>query len=143
MLPVVFINCSRHPFLKKIMDFQKEYETRTRNMLGRFLGERVLFAETGHGKPVVRCSAVISEIIEVYTQEAWNKYLRAACIPAGSTYDWQPGTRKKVLYRLTDVVACDPFTPPEGIRHGRVWMEYEPRINHRVPVSSAGVLLNR
>lgn len=124
MTPVVFINCSRHPFLEKIMGFQKEYETRTRNMLGRFLGERVLFAETGHGKPVVRCSAVISEIIEVYTQEAWNKYLRAACIPAGSTYDWQPGTRKKVLYRLTDVIACDPFTPPEDVRHGRVWMEY-------------------
>lgn len=126
MTPVVFVNCSRFPFLRKIMDRSKPFETRTRNMLGRFLGERVLFAETGHGRPVVRCSAVIAEIIEVYTREAWNRYREAACIPAGSQYDWQPGTRKKVLYRLEDVQPVSPFTPPEGVRHGRVWMEYLP-----------------
>lgn len=125
MIPVVFINCRRHPFVDDIIDGRKLYETRTRNTLRNLIGHRILIAETGHGKPVVRCSAVISEIIEVYTREAWNKYIRSACIKPGSEYDWQPEAKKKVLYRLTGVVACHPFTPPENTRHGRVWMEYD------------------
>lgn len=124
MTPIVFINCKKHPFVDQIMSGQKAYETRTRNTLGRFLGERILLAETGYRKPFVRCSAVISEIVEVFNRDEWIKYLRDACIPEGSTYDWQPWTKKKVLYKLADVIPFAPFTPPEGRRHGRVWMEY-------------------
>lgn len=124
MLPIIFINCRKRPFLDQILLGDKRYETRTRNMLGRFLGERVLLAETGNGRPVVRCSAVITEVHAVYTQECWEKFRSSARIPKGSEYDWKPETKVKWLYKLDGVVACYPFTPPESIRHGRVWMEY-------------------
>lgn len=125
MTPIIFINCKHEPFVALIMEGRKLYESRTRDMLGRFLGERVLIAETGKGKPVVRCSALISEIHTFYVQEAWERYRERACIRSGSEYDWHDGTKKKLLYRLTDVRQVEPFTPPEGRRHGRTWMEYK------------------
>lgn len=125
MTPIVFINCKREPFVSLIISGQKQYETRTRNMLGRFLGERILIAETGNGKPVVRCSARITGTIATYVSEAWERYRARACIRSGSSYDWQDGTRVKWLYKLEDVQPVDPFTPPEGRRHGRTWMEYK------------------
>ena len=124
MTPIIFINSKSAPFVRWIMDGKKTFETRTRNTLKNLIGIRVMIAETGHGKPVVRCSAVVSEIIEVFTREAWDKYVRSACILAGSEYDWKPGTKKKVLYQLSDVRPVAPFIPPENRRHGRVWMEY-------------------
>ena len=124
MTPVIFINCKKQPFIDQIIAGDKIFETRTRNTLGRMLGNRVLLAETGSGRPLVRCSAKVKEIIAVYTREAWSKYTFGACIQPGSEYDWKTGTKVKWLYWLTDVTPCDPFTPPEGRRHGRVWMEY-------------------
>lgn len=125
--PVIFINCSRYPFIEWIMGGLKEYETRTRNTLGRFTGERVLFAETGHGTPVVRFSAVIDQVVSVRSREAWDEYLQATWIPVGSSYDWQPDTKVKWLYRIKDVrPVADPFRLPQSCRrHGRVWAEYE------------------
>ena len=126
MIPAVFINCKRYPFIDQILRPIKLYETRTRNTLGRFLGERVLLVETGHGKPIVRGSAVISSVLQCFTRDAWETYRSSACIEAGSDYDWKPDTKKKVLYQLTDVQACEPFQLPESCRrHGRVWAEYE------------------
>ena len=125
MIPVIFINCKRFPFVKDIMSYLKQFETRNRNTLGRFLGERVLLAETGNGSPLVRCYATIDHYIEVYTREQWEEYLEASWVPVGSSYDWQPDTKKKVLYHLTDIQPVTPFRLSSGRRHGRVWMEYE------------------
>lgn len=129
MIPAIFINCKRYPFIWHIITGTKKYETRTRNTLGRFLGERVLLVETGHGKPIVRCSAVIDRIVEVHTEDAWLPYIMDADISNGSEYDWQPDTKKKVLYHLTDVHQVEPFPLPDSCRrHGRVWAEYEGRV---------------
>lgn len=129
MTPIIFINCSDLAYVDSIMTGTKKYETRTRNtlkaLLSWSLGERVLIAETGHGAPVVRCSAVIDRITEVFTEEDWLPYVMDADIAVGGKYDWKPDTKKKVLYHLTDVRPVKPFTPPEGKRHGRVWMEYD------------------
>ena len=129
MTPVIFINCSDHPFVDDIIDGQKTYETRTRNtlksLLNWALGERVLIAETGHGDPVVRCSAVIDHFGAVYTEDRWNDLRKVHHVPVGSDYDWKPDTRVKYLYHLTDVKALAPFRlPPDSRRHGRVWAEY-------------------
>ena len=125
MIPVVFINCRKEPFVDDIIGGLKQYETRTRNTLGRFLGEPILIAETGHGRPIVKAYAVIDEIISVRSKEIWDEYLECTWVPVGSSYDWQPGTKVKWLYHLKDVIPiADPFTPPKGRRHGRVWMEY-------------------
>ena len=124
MTPIIFINCKDEPFVDDILGGLKQYETRNRNTLKRFLGTRVLLAETGHGRPIVKGSATIADIVEVFTREAWEDYLQFTWVPVGSKYDWQPDTKKKVLYRLTDVQSYIPFIPAKDRRHGRVWMEY-------------------
>lgn len=126
MIPVVFINCRLFPFLAWIISGRKVYETRTWDTLRALVGQRVYLAETGRGcRPVVRCSCVIDHSLtcDLATFQAL-RHLHS--VPAGSVYDWHAGTRKKVLYRLADVQPVDPFTVPEGPRHGRVWMEYNP-----------------
>ena len=69
MIPVLFINCLRERFVDWIIGGLKLYETRTRNtlkkLLDTYLGERILIAETGRGDPLVRCSAVIDQVIAV------------------------------------------------------------------------------
>lgn len=129
MIPAVFINCRQHPFAQEILSGRKLYETRTRNMLGRFLGDRILIVETGNGSPLVVGSAMIDCIISVRTRPAWNRYRQDACIPVGSSYDWQPDTKVKWLYRLKDVRKVDPFPlPQDARRHGRVWAEYNEEV---------------
>ena len=124
MTPVIFINCTAEPYVDDIMSYLKQYETRTRNTLGRFLGERVLFAETGHGRPLVKCSAVIDQVVSVSTREQWEEYLELTWIPVGSVHDWQPDTKVKWLYHLTNVKPVVPFRlGPDCRRHGRVWAE--------------------
>ena len=123
-VPVVFINCSRFPFLDLIIDEYKLDETRTRNTLRAVVGKRVLLAETGHGRPpLVRASAVIGAPVVIRSREEWDRLRSRHRVPAGSAYDWTPSTTVKYLYPITGVVACRPFTPAEGVRHGRVWME--------------------
>ena len=122
MIPVIFINCKEYPFVEWILSGTKQYETRNVNTLGRFIDERVLLAETGSGRPIVKGSAVISEVIEVYTANEWRAHITREDVPSGSTYDWNQDTRKKVLYKLTDIKRISPFIP-EGPRHGRTWME--------------------
>lgn len=124
MMPIIFINCSEYPFIDHIINNSKLYETRNKNTLKRFIGKRILLAETGKGKPVVRCSAVIRSVSVALSRSAWETVRPACCIRSGSRYDWQPETKEKYLYELSGVVACHPFTPPEDVRHGRVWMEY-------------------
>lgn len=127
MIPVIFINCTDHPYIDAIMSGTKTYETRTRNTLKALmslaLGERVLIAETGHGAPVVRCSAVIDHFGAVYTEDRWNSLRNTHRVPKDSKYDWKPDTKVKWLYHLSDVRPVEPFTP-SGKRHGRVWMEH-------------------
>lgn len=127
MIPVVFINCSRIPFLTYIMLYMKKYETRTRNTLRSLVGKQVILAETGHRrKPVARCLVTIGDPLTVSSLSAWLTIRHDTCIPLGSKYDWKPETRKKYLYPLLNMKPITPFTVPEGIRHGRVWMEYTP-----------------
>lgn len=128
MIPVIFINCKQYPFVQQIINGNKIYETRNIDTLGRFIGDRVLLAETGNGSPVVKCVATISESIAVYTANEWRAYITKEDVPTGSGYDWNQDTRKKVLYRLTDVCPVAPFIP-EGKRHGRTWMECD---NHEL-----------
>lgn len=123
-IPVVFVNCDTVPFLDRILALDKPLETRTRNMLRSVLNRPVLLAETRRGRrPLVRCWAMFTDPIVVRSREAWEQYRSLARIPAGSRYDWHPDTRVKYLYPVVCVVPVSPFTPQEGPRHGRTWME--------------------
>ena len=124
MTPVIFINCKTEPFVNDIMCYLKQYETRNRNTLGRFIGERVLLAETGHGTPLVKCSAVIDCYWDVRSEDGWNRLRNSHRVPVGSSYDWKPDTKVKWLYHLKDVQPVVPFRLPSSCRrHGRVWAE--------------------
>ena len=125
MIPVVFINCAEQPYLNDILSGRKQYETRSRDMLAQLVGRRVLLAETGNGRPIVRASAIIRTKTAARSRLEWALFRSGHCVPEGSRYDWGPGARVKYLYRLIDVQPVSPFIPPEGVRHGRVWMEYE------------------
>lgn len=125
MIPIVFINCREHPFLAAIMSLDKTYETRSRNTLRALVGQRVLLAETGTGRPVVRCSAIIRCAVPVTDRKTWQAMRKAHRVPRGSRYDWKKDTRRKWLYMLDGITYCVPFQPAEGVRHGRTWMEYD------------------
>ena len=121
--PVLFINCARHPFLDLIIRRRKLDETRSRDTLRALVGLRVFLAETGRGRSLCRCSAVIGAPLVARSRKEWNALRSRHRVPRGSQYDWKPWTKVKYLYPVLDVVACTPFHPQEGVRHGRVWME--------------------
>lgn len=125
MTPVLFINCSAAPYIALILRRSKIYETRTRDTLRRLVGLRVLLAETGRsGRPIIKGSAIIGAPLEITDADTWNQYRKLTRVPLESIHDWKDTTRRKYLYPLIDVRPLDPFPAPEGIRHGRVWMEY-------------------
>ena len=131
MIPAVFINCRRIPFVDLIGSGSKPYETRTRNMLGRFIGEQILLTETGKGDPVVRFSAIVDSVIPVRSRSEWERYRQVACIPVGSEYDWKDDTKVKWLYHLANVRPVTPFPlPKDAVRHGLTWAEYDGDISY-------------
>ena len=126
MTPVIFINCKEYPFIDQIISGRKWYETRTKDTLSRFAGQRVYLAETGKGHPVVKCSAVLHSPIKVVTAKEWEfLYRNLSAIPNGCKYDWQPITTAKYCYYIDSIRPIQPAFVPEGKRHGRVWMEWE------------------
>ena len=125
MTPIVFINSKQVPFIWQIMNGKKLWETRNRDTLCRVVGKRVFLAETGNGKPVVRCSAELCRAIPINNPDVWDGLREDTCIPVGNKYDWKPETKVKYIYFIRKVQKVKPFSPPEGKRHGRVWMEYE------------------
>ena len=125
MTPIIFINCDDQPFVDQILSADKILETRTRNMLKSLSGQRVLLAETHRGrKPIVRASVILGEAQKVTDKATFVCFRKITCIQEGSKYDWNDNTKYKYFYTLLSVRPVEPFTPPEGIRHGRVWMEY-------------------
>lgn len=126
MIPVVFINCDKVPYVDKIISGEKKMETRNRNTLGALVGCRVFIAETRRGKvPKIRCSAVVCKPTEITDRETWNEFRDVTCVPKGSYHDWNDGTKRKLLYPLIDVRRMFNVPWVEGKRHGITWMEYE------------------
>lgn len=126
MIPVVGINSKSAPFMADIGARRKTLETRGRNMLRALVGQRVLLAETRQGGYLAMYSAVIRSARPVRSAEEWDDLRPQHMVPAGSTYDWQPVDRVRWVYEITNLRRLVPFRVPEGRRHGRVWMEYQP-----------------
>lgn len=124
MAVVIGINSSSAPFMDDIGALLKRLETRNKDMLGRYAGQRVILAETKQGGYIARYSVVIRSARPVFTREQWDALRPLHRVPVGNMYDWKPGTRVKWVYELTDLRRLRPFRVPEGVRHGRVCMEY-------------------
>jgi len=122
-MKALFINCSVAPFIDDIIALRKPYETRSRNTLRALIDQHVMLTETGRPEKLCRAAARIGTPLIVRSAEEWNRLRPLHRVPEGSKYDWQPWTKVKYMYPVTDVHAVAPFTPPEGVRHGRVWME--------------------
>lgn len=127
MIPVVYINCRKHPFCDSILYGFKRYETRTRNTLGCLVGKNCLFVETGTGKYAkTRFYATIDSVIRIDSKEQFEQYRNECGIFPDSEYDWKPETKVKYLYHLTDITGEDEYeiSFSKERRHGRVWAEY-------------------
>lgn len=125
MIPVLFINCRSVPYVDRIIDRSKVYETRSRNTLDCLVGKRVLIAETGRGRSVIRCAATVRKVFPVTSRFEFDMFRTYTAVPEGDPYDWTEKTTVKWLYELSDVRPVPvPFHPEGGPRHGRVWMEY-------------------
>lgn len=124
MTPIVFINCTEYPYVHAIMAGLKTFESRNRRTLDELIGKRVMIAETGHGKPIVRCWVTIGEPVRIENYDAWEVLRNFHRVPYSSHHEWNQDTKRKYLYILRDVHEVEPFIPPKGKRHGRVWMEY-------------------
>lgn len=123
-MTILYINCKLYPFVQWIINGKKLYETRNRDTLHSLIGKTVYIAETGKGKPVIRCRCRISDMATVYSKTAYNAYRKYTRIAKGSVYDFTDTTKKKCLYRLDNVEQCEPFELPENIvRHGRIYCE--------------------
>ena len=120
---IIFVNCSLFPFIDWIIKGLKQYETRNKNTLFRFIGKTVYLAETGRKKPVVRCSCTISNLVIITDKKTYDRYRKQTMIKKGSVFDWTEKTRKKCLYRLENVKELEqPITIPDNaIRHGRIY----------------------
>lgn len=125
MIPVVGINSASAPFMADIGARLKLLETRSRRMLHRFVGQRVILAETKQGGYLALYSAVISAEIRIASPEQWEALRSLHRVPSGNQYDWKPETRVKYAYQITALRRLRPFMVPEGARHGYVWMEYD------------------
>lgn len=125
IIPILFINCFLYPFIDMIGSGCKVYETRTRNTLKSLIGKRVLLCETGlNRRKYINYTARIESVLIVDNPEQWEAMRQYTCIEPGSKYDWNQETKVKYLYKLANVKRIPDFTPAEGKRHGRVWMEY-------------------
>lgn len=123
-MKVVWINSSSAPFLDDICLRRKPFETRTRNMLGSLVGERVVFAESARGARLARCSGVIRSVRTVTSWDEWDALRPLHRVPADSKYDWKPDTKIKYLYEISNIRVLRPFRIPKGIiNHGRTWAE--------------------
>ena len=125
MIPVIGINSSSAPFMYDIGRRSKTLETRNKRTLHRFIGCRVILAETKQGSYLAMYTAVIRSVHEIRSREQWDALRPLHRVPAGSTYDWTPETSIKYAYEIANLRHLRPFRIPEGKRHGRVWMEYD------------------
>lgn len=102
---------------------RKLYETRTRNMLSKCIGQRVALIQTGKGRPQIVGYADITGV--EFQTAAWmaaNRNLTR--IPAGSKFD--SDSRGKYCYKMENAVQCAPYELPEtAVRHGRSWCEFQ------------------
>lgn len=126
MIPVVGINSASAPFMADIGDLLKRLETRSRNMLRSLVGQRVILAETRQGGYLAMYTVVIRSARPVRSREEWDDLRPLHRVPVGNPFDWQEGDRVRWVYELSGLRRLQPFLVPEGRRHGRTWMEYDP-----------------
>ena len=102
-IPAMYVHDTKEtPYAMQIVNGEKPIETRTRNVLKRFVGKRVLVIRTRSGHP----ADVVGEVTMVnagfYTSAWLNEIRNLTRIPEGSKFDCTGGG--KWCYGLADAV---------------------------------------
>jgi len=108
MLAAIYVHQTRStPYADNIVKGKKTIETRTRNTLARFVGQRVLIIRTMAGRePEVVGSVFVSG--SAWRSETWLCGMRdQTLIPPGSRFDCKGDG--KWCYWLTDAAEYGPF----------------------------------
>ena len=99
------------PYAMQIIMGDKRIETRTRNVLRRFVGERVLVIRTRSGHKAEVIGSVYLDHCRFLTATEMDAARDRTLIPKGSQFDCQNG-KGKYCYYLTDPVE---FSEPKPL----------------------------
>jgi len=103
MTAAIYVNQSRSiPYADAITAALKPVETRSRDMLGRFVGQRVLIIRTMHGKPSEIIGSVRISRKRFCSAAELDGMRDQTLIPPGSKYDCRG--RGKWCYFLTGAI---------------------------------------
>lgn len=103
MIPAVYVHESRAvPYAQAIARGHKPIETRTRDVLGRFVGQRVLIIRTrdGHKADIIGSAFIADK--RYCSAEELDSIRDQTLIPPGSKYDCHG--RGKWAYQMTNAV---------------------------------------
>lgn len=117
----IFINCKDTDFIARILCGSKTLETRNKNTLKAFVGERVALIETGRGRQILRGYATISAS-EKLGYEDFRFYDRFHAVPYGSKY-YCKRNGHKWAYSLINVEYCKPVVLPPYHGKSRVYRD--------------------
>lgn len=97
------------PYATAIVEGYKTIETRTRNMLGKFVGQLVFVIKTSDNKPSEIVGWVRIKDAKYHTAEELDKMRDQTLIPPGSKFDCNG--KGKWCYELSDPHKCDEPIP--------------------------------
>lgn len=104
MIPAIYVHETRAtPYARAIVEGIKPIETRTRDMLGAFIGQTVLIIRTRDGKPADVVGSAFIASKRFYSAKELDELRNQTLIPPGSQFDCK--ARGKWGYTLTDPVA--------------------------------------
>lgn len=95
------------PYADAIVGGYKPIETRTRDMLGKLVGERVAIIRTGRHRPAEIVGYVTITAKSYHTAAELEDMRDLTLIPPGSMFDCTG--KGKWCYHLSDPESCDPI----------------------------------
>lgn len=97
----------KEPYATQIVAGKKIIDTRTRDMLGKLVGERVLVIRTrsGHKADIIGAVTIIGKVW--FADHVLNYIRDRTCIPKGSKYDTHNGG--KWCYYIADPIEFIPM----------------------------------
>jgi len=112
------------PYADAIAQGYKTIETRSRDMLGRLVGERVAIIKTRRSKSpsIVGYATITGKFF--CPVDKFDSYRNMTLIPTGSKYDCHG--KGKWMYTMSEATSCTPYALPKNkvINHGRSYCEY-------------------
>lgn len=120
----IYVNQTRYvPYADAIVNGYKKIETRSRNVLGKLVGKKVMVVRTMQGKPSEVVGYVRISGAEFWTAAEMDERRNETLIPPGSKFDCRG--KGKWCYSLTEAEAIKPFKLPKhgAVNHGRSYCE--------------------